>query len=78
MNIEPQDAISGGGIVAAIAAAFATVKVGLYNKVGYRAHEQICSGVQKEIYDKIDKNHTVTIAYLMEIKETLGELKGRK
>jgi hypothetical protein len=78
MNISNQDIFVGGGFIATIVAAFTTVKVGLYNKMSYGKHADICSGVQKEVYDKIDKNHTETMSYLMKIMEALGELKGRK
>ena len=78
MNIETSDMLTGGGFIATIAGAFMAVKVGLHNKMSYGKHSEICSGVTDKVYDKIDTNHKETMAYLMDIKETLGELKGRK
>lgn len=76
MNLDNSDIMTGGGIIAAIVGAFTTVKVGLYNKMSYGKHEEICKGVRKDLYEKIDDNHKETITYLMEIQKTLGRLEG--
>jgi len=60
-----------------VGSAFGYVKAKMGSLVSYEKHRDICSSVQTEVYEKIDKNHTQMIEILMLIKEDVGFLKGK-
>jgi hypothetical protein len=78
--------VSGGvGMIAGGGISWGYVKAKLESKMSYGAHAVICEKtkdkvdeIEKNIYDKVDKNHEIIINHLMNISTDIGELKGRK